>query len=444
MTPYESPKTVEIGEAPTRRNDAFWAVWAVVAAFGTYFCMYAFRKPFTAASFADASALGHSLKPVLITAQVFGYMLSKFIGIKVIAEMPPERRATGILVLITFAELALVLFGVIPSPWNAIGLFLNGLALGMVFGLVLGFLEGRQLTEALTAGLCASFILADGVTKSVGAWLLQLGVSEFWMPAAAGLCFFPPLLLGTWMLSRIPPPSSEDITARTARAQLTSNDRWTLLQRYAPGLTLLVLIYLLVSILRGLRADFAPEIWSGLGEPAQPKTFTRSEVWVALGVLVVNGTAALIRDNRPAFFSALGTCGLGFVLIAAALLARQSGQLTSFAFMVLLGLGLYLPYVAMHTTIFERLLAMTRERGNVGFLMYVADSIGYLGYVAVMLVHSSRGNQAAEANANFIRFFEYTCWLTCLLSLACLLFCWRYFAVRCPAPKPVPLAEAAT
>jgi hypothetical protein len=56
--------------------------------------------------------------------------------------------------------------------------------------------------------------------------------------------------------------------------------------------------------------------------------------------------------------------------------------------MVLLGLGLYLPYVALHTTLFERLLGMTRERGNIGFLMYVVDSVGYLGYVAVMLLRN--------------------------------------------------------
>ena len=53
--------------------------------------------------------------------------------------------------------------------------------------------------------------------------------------------------------------------------------------------------------------------------------------------------------------------------------------------MVMVGLGLYLPYVAVHATIFERLLAMTREKGNVGFLMYLADSTGYLGYVGVMI-----------------------------------------------------------
>jgi hypothetical protein len=244
MNPYASPQAIE----PGRRGEPFWAVWAVIAAFGTYFCMYAFRKPFTAAGFAEASALGAGLKPILIMAQVFGYMVSKFIGIKVIAEMPPERRAGGILVLIVVAELALVLFGIVPPPWNAVGLFVNGLALGMVFGLVLGFLEGRQLTEALTAGLCASFILADGVTKSVGAWLLTLGVSEFWMPSAAGLLFFPPLALGTWMLSRIPPPSADDVAARTARARLMSRDRWSLLRRYALGLTLLITMYLLVTI----------------------------------------------------------------------------------------------------------------------------------------------------------------------------------------------------
>lgn len=441
MSPAAPLPTLQAAGSSGPRGDAFWAVWAVVAAFGTYFCVYAFRKPFTAASFAEASAWGASLKPILIVAQVFGYMVSKFIGIKVIAEMPPQRRAGGILVLIVFAELGLVLFGILPTPWNAAGLFLNGLALGMVFGLVLGCLEGRQLTEALTAGLCASFILADGVTKSVGAWLLARGVSEFWMPSAAGLLFFPPLVLGTWMLARIPPPNSQDIAARTARAQLMSDDRWSLLRRYGLGLTLLVTMYLLVTIIRSLRADFAPELWRGLGEPAQPGTFTWSEIWVALGVLLANGCGVLIRDNRAAFFAALATCTLGFVLIMSALVARQSDGMSGLGFMVLLGLGLYLPYVAMHTTIFERLLAMTRDRGNIGFLMYVADSIGYLGYVAVMLYRLIRG---ATADSDFLWFFEMACWLTCGVSLACVALCWRYFAVRCPAQVLAPVAEGAT
>jgi hypothetical protein len=48
------------------------AVLAVTAAFGTYFCMYAFRKPFTAASFAGGRVWGLEEKTVLVTAQVLG------------------------------------------------------------------------------------------------------------------------------------------------------------------------------------------------------------------------------------------------------------------------------------------------------------------------------------------------------------------------------------
>ena len=91
-------------------------------------------------------------KTALVTAQVLGYTLSKLIGIRVVAEMTPARRAAAILVLIAMAEAALVLFAVAPSPLHVVCLFLNGLPLGMVFGMVLGFLEGRRLTEALTAG----------------------------------------------------------------------------------------------------------------------------------------------------------------------------------------------------------------------------------------------------------------------------------------------------
>ena len=53
--------------------------------------------------------------------------------------------------------------------------------------------------------------------------------------------------------------------------------------------------------------------------------------------------------------------------------------LGAFPFMVLTGLGLYLPYVLVHTTLFERLMAVTRDGGTLGFLMYLADSAGYLG-----------------------------------------------------------------
>lgn len=179
--------TISGSKVSRPRNATFWTLWSMVAAFGAYFCMYGFRKPFGAGEYAD-------LKDYLVASQVAGYAISKFIGIRVVSEMPRNRRAFAVLWLILMAEFALILFAIVPPPWNAFCMFLNGLPLGMVFGMIMGLLEGRRLTEALTSALCASFILADGVTKSVGSYLLDPGkVSEAWMPATAGAVFLVPL-----------------------------------------------------------------------------------------------------------------------------------------------------------------------------------------------------------------------------------------------------------
>jgi hypothetical protein len=270
----------------------------------------------------------------------------------------------------------------------------------MVFGLVLGFLEGRRMTELFVAGLCASFILADGATKTVGAWLLRTGVPEPWMPFTAGLVFIAPLAGFVWMLRQIPEPDERDVAARSARAPMTGAERLTMVKRHGVGLMLIVLAYLLITVLRSIRADFAPEIWAGLGVSKQPEVFTFSEMWVALGVVAANGLLFLVRDNRRAFLSALGISIGALALAGLALALQHAGSLPPFAFMVLLGLGMYVPYVAVHTTLFERLVAMTRERGNIGFLMYVADATGYLGYAVVMLTRS-----AFPARENFLTFF---------------------------------------
>ena len=398
------------------------ALWTVLAAFAAYFCMYGFRKPYAAAEYAGAEYFDLTLKSLLVTAQTVGYACSKFIGIRVISAMPPARRAGALLGLIAVAELTLVLFGMVPRPWNIACLFLNGLPLGMVFGLVMSFLEGRRISEALLAGLCASFIVADGAAKSAGAILLKWGVPEDWMPAAAGLAFTLPLILAVAVLARTPAPSTADTAARSARVPMTRDDRWLMMRRYGIGLAAIVLMYLLTTVLRSLRADFAAEIWRGLGVPAAPDTFLTSEMLVAAGVMCCNGCLVFVSRNLTAFRLALCTCLAGFILILAAITLRQTG-LSAFGFMALTGLGLYLPYVAVHASIFERLLAITRDRGNAAFLMYLADSTGYLGYVSIMFYKNW-----ADHRGEFLPFYLRVCEVASVISLICVFTSLIYFS----------------
>ncbi|MFM7057083.1 MAG: DUF5690 family protein [Planctomycetota bacterium] len=423
------------------RDGSAWslqALWAVLAAFTTYFCMYGFRKPYAAAEYAGAEYFDLTLKSLLVTGQTVGYAMSKFIGIRVISEMPPAKRGGALLALIGAAEIALVLFGLLPRPWNILGLFLNGLPLGMVFGLVMSFLEGRRISEALLAGLCASFIVADGAAKGVGSQLLQLGVSEDWMPAAAGLVFAVPLILAVTVLARTPAPTRSDTEARSERLPMTRTDRLAMIRSGGAGLAAIVCMYLLTSILRSVRGDFAAEIWRGLGVAAAPETFVTSEMLIGAGVMLFNGCLVFVPGNLTAFRLSLGTCLAGFTLILTAVALRTSG-LSPFLFMTLTGLGLYLPYVAVHASIFERLLAITRGRGNAAFLMYLADSTGYLGYVGILFYKNW-----ADHRGEFLPFFLRICELTSLLSLACVITSLLYFSGSRLQMQPTDSQSAGT
>lgn len=367
-------------------NSLVGVIIGVTAAFATYFCMYAFRKPFTVATYEGYQLWGIDYKIVLIITQVLGYTLSKFSGIKIIAEMPPSRRIAAILVFIGTAELALVLFGLVPPPFNVVFLFMNGLPLGLIWGIVFSFVEGRRYTELLGAALCVSFILSSGVVKSVGGLLMsRLGVGEFWMPAATGLVFTAPLLLSVWALSLMPPPSLDDEKVRTRRVPMDARRRRDFFFRFAPGIVLLVTIYATLNTYRDFRDNFAVELWTAFGYSDAPAVFTLSEIPIALVTFVAIGSLILIKDNRHAFWLSLGTVILGAGMIGVSTATYQAGILDPAIWMVVVGLGMYVPYIAFHVMVFERMIAMVRYESNIGYLMYIADAFGYLGSTGVML-----------------------------------------------------------
>lgn len=359
-------------------------LWSMVAAFGCYFCVYGFRKPFTAGQYVDQYWLGIHWKSILISSQIAGYMLSKWCGIFFVSSITWEKRARAILISILFAELALLGFGIIPKPWNLVFLVMNGLPLGMIFGYIQGFLEGKKNTELYIAALGSSFILADGVSKSVGINILNWGVSETWMPFFAGLLYAIPLLFFVWMLTRIPKPSEQEVADRAERTPMNQADRIHLVKQLWPGILTISILYLFASLLRGMRSDFAPEIWKYLGFKSLPETYSQTEIWVTVGILAINGSLVLIRSNYKAFFTSILAIATGFMLlIVAGFWGTES--MGPFWLIVLTGFGIYLPYLTITTSVFERMIAITRHKANIGFLMYIVDSVGYLGYNVLLL-----------------------------------------------------------
>jgi hypothetical protein len=377
------------------------SVMAAVSSFGAYTCMYAFRKAFAAGTFSGLEYFHINYKVWLVIAQVIGYTLSKFYGVKFISELKPGQRAKYILMLIGIAWAALLLFSIIPAPYNIICLFINGFPLGLIWGLVFGYLEGRKSTEFMAAVLSISLIFASGFVKSVAKGMMAIyHVNEFIMPFLTGALFVLPLLLFVFMLELMPTPTAEDIRLRTKRLPMDAAERKSFLQKFLPGIILTLIIYVLLTIMRDVRDNFEPEIWKAFGI-TDYTVYTKTDTIISIIVLVAMSLLILVRKNLRAFGLIHMMIISGCILIGISTVMFTFHIIGVMTWMTMAGLGLYLGYVPYNAVFFERLLASFHYKGNVGFLIYVADSMGYLGSVSVLLV-----KELGQPNVSWGMFFK--------------------------------------
>jgi len=411
----------------SQSSPAVFSAYAAGAAFCAYTCIFALRKPFTAATFEGLSFVGIDYKIWLITAQVLGYMLSKFIGIKLIAEMLRGKRASSIAIMVVVALASWVGFAFIAPPYNIICLFFNGLPLGMGWGLMIGYLEGRRVTEVLGAGLSVSFIFSSGISKTIGLWLVDsLGMSPFLMPLVVAVGFALPLVGFVWLLEQLPPPSAADEAARTRREPMRGAERLAFVRCFALGIVSLILAYILLTIYRDFRDNYAAEIWQALGYSGSPQMFTLTETPVALAVMIAVSLMMLIKDNLRAFLINHAMIGGGFILVGLATLGFQAGIVSSVWWIISVGFGLYLGYVPFNSVLFDRLIATFRRVGNVGFLIYLADAFGYVGSVSVLL-YKNFGQQSTGWLPFFIQSSYIVSIAGTLLTLISAVYFWgRY------------------
>jgi MFS family permease len=407
------------------RNPTAFVLFGATAAFCSYACMYAFRRGITAVTFEGMFFAGVSYKIWLVTAQVFGYAVSKGIGVKVVSEMSPGRRAINILFFVLVALLALLGFALVPAPWNIIFLFLNGLPLGMVYGTMIGFLEGRRQTDALVAGLTASFIFASGFVKTVALTIkADWGVTEFWLPFVTGMLFVLPMLVSIYALTLLPPPTDEDRALRTERKPMDAGERRAFVRNFRPGLILLIASYVLLSAFRDFRDNFGPEILKDAGVN-NPGIFAKTETLVAVGILIVMALLQRVTDNFRAF--ALLNCLMlaGGAMVGLSTYAYSTGVLSPGNWFLLTGLGLYMAYVPCNGLYFERLIATFRYVSTVGFIVTLADWYGYLGSVCVLLYKNF-----GHANISYREFFIYGAYIMAVLYVVLVIGSFIYFKGR--------------
>ena len=92
-------------------------------------------------------------------------------------------------------------------------------------------------------------------------------------------------------------------------------------------------------------------------------------------------------------------------------------------------------YIPFNSLLFDRLIAAFRIAGTVGFLIYVADSFGYLGSVAVLISKS-----VFKLEMHWLHFYQNLVLAMGAIGLAGTLFSFFYFKKkRHAAPEQATL-----
>lgn len=397
------------------------AVYASIFIFLIYTCAYGFWKPFTAGIYAGETLWGFDVKVLYVLSEIIGYALSKFIGIRLLSSMRPGQRVYYIIGLMTFSEVVLLGFAMFPVPLKIGAIFLSGLPLGMIWGLIFSYIEGRRISEVLNVGLSVALIVSSGLVKTLGQAIMDhWQVTEYWMPVVTGAVCFPVMLICAYMLNQIPAPSTRDIQARTERAPMNRKERRKFLHQFFWGICLLIVFYGALTVFRELRDSFAADIWKELHIEGA-FIFTQTELPIAAIVLLLMFMIVFIRNNRLALNVIYVIAMVGSLLMIGATTLYINGWLSPVWWMVWSGLGLYMGYIPF-TYLIERLIASLRVVSTAVFVIYLADSFGYLGTTAVFLAKNF-----ARLDISWTNMLVWTAFVVGGISCVSIVAVYRYF-----------------
>lgn len=366
-------------------SDIIFIIWAGGTALLSYSLVYALRKPYTAAMFAGYEVFGMDYKVVVTIIQIIGYAISKFIGIKLISELKPENRLRILLGSVGIAEIGLIMFAMLPMPYNMAGMFLNGLSLGCMWGIIFSFLEGRRVTDILASLLGVSIVFSSGMAKSIGLFVTDtLKVSEFWMPALIGAVALPLLTLCAFTLNKLPQPTPEDIACKTKREPLDRKQRKKLYMDFLPFLTLIFFANVLLVILRDIKEDFLVNIIDVSNYSTW--LFAKVDSVVTVVILIAFGLMVYVKNNLKALYILLGLIIMGMITMSVISFGHDAIQLDTVTWLLVQSFCLYLAFLAFQTIFFDRFIACFHIRGNVGYFIALNDFLGYTGTIIVLVM----------------------------------------------------------
>ncbi len=359
-----------------KHKKIFEALLIGLTTFCIYTCMYAIRKPFTALVF-DGKLLGFGIKSWMVIAQLLGYTCSKFFGISFLGTLKRKNRSKTISTLLFFSVIPLFLIPLTSIQFWPLWFFLNGFPLGLIWGLVFSFIEGRRLTELIGAILACTFIFSSGMVKSLAIYLQEIHYITNWIPVIIAAIFYIPSIFFSYLLEKLPEPSEQEKLENAPRQPLNKTERKQFLKKYQFFIISTIFTYCILTLVRDSRDNFSGEIMKALNI-YKSSSLSQLETILTIIMLTCIPFISRIRNHKNAIFITLYSTIIGGIICAISPILFNHNYINGYYLLLFSGMGIYLGYILINISIMDRLVALNGSACNSGFLVYMADSFGYL------------------------------------------------------------------
>lgn len=203
---------------------------------------------------------------------------------------------------------------------------------------------------------------------------------------------------------------------------MSAADRKRVMMRFSFPIIVLVIFYTALTALRDFRDNFSRELWDSVGYAGNASIYTLSELPIAFLVLLILGLFGIVKSNFKAFIGFHYLLILASVLVGVSTFLFQQGAMSPVYWMVLTGFGLYACYVPFNCIFFDRMIAAFKIDGNAGYLIYIADSFGYLGSMTVLLYKNF-----GQSSSSWLQFFIGSTYVIAIMGIVISVVSMVYF-----------------
>jgi hypothetical protein len=346
----------------------------------TYFFTYGISSSIFAGKYNRYSIFGN-MKDAITIAQIIGYTIGKIVIYYNISKIKKECRFKFSILTIICSTIPLIIFGLLPDDSAIVMILLSSIFISFAWGSIIFYVEGKSNNELIYMLIYFGVISGSGVAKTFGDYLINKNINEKWIPAICGVCGMNGYIIFLIILHLY---NKNNILDRHNRqSNISQEQRTQFMKKYKIGLVSTALVYGLLLGYRNYRDYYSLEILHEiLGQNFKSGVYAYSEIIISVSVLFTNGLLFMIKSDRMKFYFMLYQMLIGGIIIGISTIFT----INSYLWIILTGFGLFVGYIPARAMLYDKLMSITHNNFSAVYLIYFADSIGYIFTIIVIII----------------------------------------------------------